>query len=214
MDFRSLLDLSHTKADGFLLSFSRPWEAVGAIGALICRLGEALDGEYDLVSPKVWVHRSALVAPTAYLGAPCIIGARTQVRHGAFVRGGALVGDDCVIGNSTELKNVILFDGVQAPHFNYAGDSILGYRAHLGAGAVLSNVRCDRAAVCVQTDGGRIHTGMKKLGAIVGDFAEIGCNSVLNPGTVIGRNAVIYPLTAVRGTVAPRSVVKNGMQPP
>ena len=160
------------------------------------------------MAPQVWVHRTAVIAPTAYLGAPCIIGAGTQVRHCAFIRGAALVGENCVVGNSTELKNVILFDNVQVPHYNYVGDSILGYRAHMGAGAVTSNVKSDRSPVTVHADP-PIPTGIKKVGAMLGDRVEIGCNSVLNPGTVIGRDSQVYPTSCVRGVVPANSIYKN-----
>ncbi len=188
--------------------FNAPWEALSGIGALIESLGEKLGNEYAQVAPKVWVHTSAKVAPTAYIGAPAIIGAGTEVRHCAFIRGKALVGENCVVGNSAELKNVILFDGVQVPHYNYVGDSILGYKAHMGAGSITSNVKSDKTPVCVR--GEEVYnTGLKKVGAFLGDFAEIGCNSVLNPGTVIGRNTNVYPLSCVRGVVPADSIYKR-----
>ena len=161
------------------------------------------------VSPQVWVHRTAKVAPTAFLGAPCIIGAGSEVRHCAFVRGSALVGENCVVGNSVELKNVILFDGVQVPHYNYVGDSILGYKAHMGAGSVTSNVKSDKSLVTIHCQP-PVPTGRKKVGAMLGDYAEIGCNSVLNPGTVVGRNSNVYPLSSVRGVVPANSIYKTG----
>lgn len=203
-----LFDLSHTVAGEYLKGFNAPWEALSGIGALIESLGEKLGNEYVQVSPKVWVHTSAKVAPTAYIGAPAIIGAGTEVRHCAFIRGKALVGENCVVGNSAELKNVILFDGVQVPHYNYVGDSILGYKAHMGAGSITSNVKSDKTPVCVR--GEEVYnTGLKKVGAFLGDFAEIGCNSVLNPGTVIGRNTNVYPLSCVRGVVPADSIYKR-----
>ncbi len=206
-----LYDLDHTLAADYLRGFPYPWEALGGIKALIVRLGETLAGQgYREVSPQVWVHETAVVAPTAYLGAPCIIGAGTEVRHGAFVRGSALVGEGCVVGNSVELKNVILFDGVQAPHYNYVGDSILGYKAHMGAGSVTSNVKSDKTLVVVRGQGEAIETGLKKMGAMLGDHVEVGCNSVLNPGTVIGRNSNVYPLSSVRGVVPAGSIYKAG----
>ena len=159
--------------------------------------------------PQVLVHRTAVVAPTAFLGAPCIIGPGTEVRHCAFVRGSALVGEGCVVGNSVELKNVILFDGVQVPHYNYVGDSILGYKAHMGAGSVTSNVKSDKTLVVVKNGGEQIPTGLKKFGAMLGDFVEVGCNSVLNPGTVIGRRSNVYPTSCVRGVVPENSIWKN-----
>ncbi len=203
-----LFDLSHTVAGEYLKGFNAPWEALSGIGALIESLGEKLGNEYAQVAPNVWVHTSAKVAPTAYIGAPAIIGAGTEVRHCAFIRGKALVGENCVVGNSAELKNVILFDGVQVPHYNYVGDSILGYKAHMGAGSITSNVKSDKTPVCVR--GEEVYnTGLKKVGAFLGDFAEIGCNSVLNPGTVIGRNTNVYPLSCVRGVVPADSIYKR-----
>lgn len=203
-----LFDLSHTVAGEYLKGFNAPWEALSGIGALIESLGEKLGNEYVQVAPNVWVHTSAKVAPTAYIGAPAIIGAGTEVRHCAFIRGKALVGENCVVGNSAELKNVILFDGVQVPHYNYVGDSILGYKAHMGAGSITSNVKSDKTPVCVRGEEA-YNTGLKKVGAFLGDFAEIGCNSVLNPGTVIGRNTNVYPLSCVRGVVPAYSIYKR-----
>lgn len=205
-----LFDFSHTLAAEYLASFSYPWEALAGIKDFIIRLGKSLNkGEYREISPQVWVHKSATVAPSAHLGAPCIIGEKTEVRHCAFIRGAALVGKGCVVGNSCELKNVILFDCVQTPHYNYVGDSILGYRSHLGAGAVTSNVKSDRSPVVVKGET-EIETGLKKFGAILGDGVEVGCNSVLNPGTVVGKNTNIYPLSCVRGVVPANSIYKTG----
>ena len=206
-----LYDLSHSMAGEYLTRFTYPWEALKGIKEEIIRLGQLLDKEaYTEVSPQVWVHRTAVVAPTAYLGAPCIIGADTEVRHGAFVRGSALVGEGCVVGNSVELKNVILFDKVQVPHYNYVGDSILGYKSHMGAGSITSNVKSDKTLVTVRSKEEAIETGLKKMGAMLGDLVEVGCNSVLNPGTVIGRESNIYPLSCVRGVVPARSIWKTG----
>ena len=209
LSFDNLLDLSHTLAGEYLSSFSYPWQALGGIKELILKLGPALPKEYSEVSPGVWVHRDAKVAPTAYIGAPAIIGKGTEVRHCAFIRGSALVGEGCVVGNSAELKNVILFDGVQVPHYNYVGDSILGYKAHMGAGSITSNVKADKSLVEVKSGDMSIETGLKKFGAILGDFAEIGCNCVLNPGTVIGKNTSVYPLTSARGVYPSDSIVKS-----
>ncbi|MBR4068398.1 MAG: UDP-N-acetylglucosamine pyrophosphorylase [Clostridia bacterium] len=207
---RELYDLDHTIAADYLKGFTYPWEALGGIKALIRQLGEGLSPEeFDQPSPGVWVHKTATVAPTAYLGAPCIIGAGTEVRHCAFIRGAALVGEGCVVGNSTELKNVILFDKVQVPHYNYVGDSILGYRSHMGAGSITSNVKSDKQLVKIRTGEGYIETGLKKVGAMLGDDVEVGCNSVLNPGTVIGRESNVYPLSCVRGLVPQRCIHKN-----
>ena len=184
-----LYDMTHTLAGSYLSGFEYPWQALKGIRELILTLGADLGEEYQEVSPKVWVHKTASVAPTAYLGAPCIIGAGTEIRHCAFIRGSALVGANCVVGNSVELKNVILFDNVQVPHFNYVGDSILGYKAHMGAGSVTSNVKSDQTLVVVKSGQEQIPTGLKKFGAMLGDRVEVGCNSVLNPGTVIGRDS-------------------------
>jgi NDP-sugar pyrophosphorylase family protein len=207
---KSLYDLSHTLAADYLSRFTYPWEALKGIKDEIIRLGQTLGDEYTQVAPQVWVHNTAVVAPTAYLGAPCIIGPETEVRHCAFIRGSALVGRKCVVGNSVELKNVILFDNVQTPHYNYVGDSILGYKAHMGAGSVTSNVKSDKTLVSVKTASARIDTGLKKFGAMLGDGVEVGCNSVLNPGTVVGRNSNIYPVSCVRGFVPENSIYKTG----
>ena len=206
-----LYDLSHTAAKEYLERFTYPWEALKGISDFIISLGKTLSpDEYDNPSENVWVHKTAKVFPTAYLGAPCIIGAETEVRHGAFVRGSALVGKNCVVGNSVELKNVILFDNVQTPHYNYVGDSILGYKSHMGAGSITSNVKSDKTNVVVKNGDDKMETGIKKIGAMLGDFVEVGCNSVLNPGTVIGRNSNIYPTSCVRGVVPENSIWKTG----
>jgi NDP-sugar pyrophosphorylase family protein len=205
-----LYDLSHTLAADYLSQFTYPWEALDGIKELILTLGPTLGQEYVEVSPQVWVHTSATVAPTAYLGAPCIIGPETEVRHCAFIRSSALVGANCVVGNSVELKNVILFDNVQTPHYNYVGDSILGYRSHMGAGSITSNVKSDKTLVVVKDGTEKIETGRKKMGAMLGDFVEVGCNSVLNPGTIIGPHSNVYPLSSVRGTVPANSIYKTG----
>jgi len=205
-----LYDMTHSLAAGYLSGFEYPWQALKGIQNLILSLGPRLGQDYTEVSPAVWVHNTATVAPSAYLGAPCIIGANTEVRHCAFIRGSALVGENCVVGNSVELKNVILFDNVQVPHFNYVGDSILGYKAHMGAGSVTSNVKSDSSLVTVKNGEEKIETGLKKFGAMLGDFVEVGCNSVLNPGTVIGRRSNIYPTSCVRGVVPENSIWKTG----
>ena len=205
-----LYDLSHSIAGNYLSEFQYPWEALAGIKDLILRLGSQLGDDYSQPAPQVWVHKTAVVAPTAYLGAPCIIGPGTEVRHCAFIRGSALVGENCVVGNSVELKNVILFDNVQVPHYNYVGDSILGYRSHMGAGSLTSNVKSDKTLVVIKSKDEAIPTGRKKVGAMVGDFVEVGCNSVLNPGTVIGRHSNIYPTSCVRGVVPENSIFKTG----
>ena len=211
LSIHELYDLSHTMAAEYLAGFTYPWEALAGIKSLIISLGEKLNpDEYREVSPQVWVHRTAKVAPTAFLGAPCIIGAETEVRHCAFIRGAALVGEHCVVGNSVELKNVILFDTVQTPHYNSVGDSILGYKSHMGAGSITSNVKQDQRPVVVHAQEGNVETGLKKFGAMLGDFVEVGCNSVLNPGTVIGRHSNIYPLSSVRGVVPENHIWKTG----
>ena len=203
----TLYDLNHTLAADYLKGFSFPWEALKGIKDLIIALGNSLGEEYKQVSPQVWVHNTATVAPTAYLGAPCIIGANTEVRHCAFIRGSALVGEGCVVGNSVELKNVILFDKAQVPHFNYVGDSILGYKAHMGAGSITSNVKSDGSLVVIHGTED-FPTGIKKVGAMLGDGAEVGCNAVLNPGTIVGKNSSIYPLSCVRGVIPANSIYK------
>ena len=206
-----LFDLSHSLAGEWLAGFEYPWQALKSIKDFILPLGPPLGGDYIEPAPQVWVHKPAAVAPTAFLGAPCIIGATTEIRHCAFVRGSALIGENCVVGNSVEIKNAILFDNVQTPHYNYVGDSILGYKAHMGAGSVTSNVKSDKTLVTVKGDT-CIETGLKKFGAMLGDFVEVGCNSVLNPGTVIGRETNIYPTACVRGVVPARSIHKNDGQ--
>ena len=206
---KDLYDLEHTLAKDYLAGFTYPWEALKGIKDMILALGETLGEEYQEIAPQVWVHNTAKIAPTAYIGAPTIIGPNTEVRHCAFIRGSALVGDTCVVGNSVELKNVIIFDNVQVPHFNYVGDSILGHRSHMGAGSVTSNVRSDKALVVIHGEE-EIPTGQKKVGAMLGDRVEVGCNSVLNPGTVIGRDSNVYPLSCVRGVVPANSIYKTG----
>ena len=188
-----LFDLDHTLAKEYLQGFTYPWEALKGIKELIQKLGPTLGEEYEEISPEVWVHKTATVYPTAYIGAPCIIGPNTEVRHGAFIRSSALVGADCVVGNSVELKNVILFDNVQTPHYNYVGDSILGYKSHMGAGSITSNVKSDKELVVIKSGDEEIETGIKKVGAMLGDFVEVGCNAECNPGTIIGRHSNIYP---------------------
>ena len=205
-----LFDLSHTRAADYLASFTYPHEALKGIKALIEEIGASLPAdEYEHPQEFVWIARDAQIAPTAFIGDHVIIDHGTEVRQCAFIRGSALVGSGCVIGNSTELKNVIIFDSVQVPHYNYVGDSILGYHSHMGAGAVTSNVKGDRTLVTLHDGSDKMETGLKKMGAMLGDWAEIGCNSVLNPGTIIGRHAQVYPLTSVRGTV-PENCIHKG----
>ena len=204
-----LYDLSHTLAKPLLEQYQYPWEALGEIGDYIKKLGAELpEAEYDHPEETVWIAKSAKVAPTASITGPCIIGKEAEVRHCAFIRGNALVGEGAVVGNSTELKNVILFDKVQVPHYNYVGDSILGYKSHMGAASLTSNVKSDKLPVVVKNGDERIETGRKKVGAMVGDFVEIGCGTVLNPGSVVGRNSSVYPLSSVRGVVPANSIYK------
>lgn len=205
-----LFDLSHTLAAPLFEGKEWPWQVLDELKDFILKLGESLPaGEYDQPQPGVWVAKSAKVAPTALLGAPCIIGPEAEVRHCAFIRGSALVGAGAVAGNSVELKNCILFDGAQVPHFNYVGDSILGCKAHLGAGAVTSNLKSDKSLVVIKNGGEQLPTGRKKLGALVGDGAEVGCNSVLCPGSVLGRGCQVYPTSCVRGVVPAGHIYKG-----
>lgn len=208
MKIIELYDLEHTQAKAYLEQFTYPWEALAGIKEMIIALGQTLGAEYTEIAPQVWVHETAKVYPTAYIDGPCIVGPESQVRHCAFIRGSALIGTKCVVGNSTELKNVILFDNVQVPHYNYVGDSILGYKAHMGAGSITSNVKSDKALVVIHGET-EIETGIKKVGAMLGDFVEIGCGSVMNPGVIIGRHTCVYPLTCVRGVIPADSICKN-----
>lgn len=210
LEVKELYTLSETLAAPLLASVTYPWEALPKIGAFILELGASLsEEEYEKRGENIWIARSAKVASTASITGPCIIGKDTEVRHCAFIRGNALVGDGAVVGNSTELKNVILFNKVQVPHYNYVGDSILGYKSHMGAGSITSNVKSDKLLVKVHTPEGDIETGIKKFGAMIGDEVEVGCGSVLNPGTVIGKNTNIYPLSSVRGVVPANSIYKK-----
>ena len=212
-----LFTLEHSIAGELLSTYQYPWQALAHIKDFILKIGPTLDPRaYHSPQAGVWIANTAKIFPSAYIGGPCIIGPGAEIRHCAFLRGNAIIGENVVVGNSTELKNVILFDNVQVPHFNYVGDSILGYRAHMGAGAVTSNVKSDKTPVAVKGTFGTIETGLKKFGAILGDHVEIGCNSVLNPGTVIGRHSTVYPTSCVRGYVpegciwkAPGNIVKK-----
>ena len=207
---QDLYDLNETIAAELFDGLTYPWEALPKIGEFIKKLGAALDPEeYDKVGEDVWIAKSANVFPSAYIHGPAIIGKEAEVRHCAVIRGNALVGEGAVVGNSTELKNVVLFNKVQVPHYNYVGDSILGYKAHMGAGSITSNVKSDKHLVKVHTPEGDIETGIKKFGAMIGDNVEVGCGSVLNPGTVIGRQSNIYPLSSVRGVVPAHSIYKK-----
>ena len=207
---KDLYDLNETIAADLFDGLTYPWEALPKIGDFIRKLGETLSQEeYEKVGEDVWIARSAKVFPSAYIHGPAIIGKEAEVRHCAFIRGNALVGEGAVVGNSTELKNVVLFNKVQVPHYNYVGDSILGYQAHMGAGSITSNVKSDKKLVCVHTPEGDIETGINKFGAMIGDGVEVGCGSILNPGTVVGRESNIYPLSSVRGVVSEHSIYKK-----
>lgn len=210
LNIESLLDLSHTRAAELFAGKIYPWEVLEEIGAFLLKLGETLPAEeFDHPAEDVWIAKDATVFPSAYIHGPCIIDHGAEVRHCAFIRGNAMVGCDSVVGNSTELKNVILFDGVQVPHYNYVGDSILGYKAHMGAGSITSNVKSDKGKVVIQNGEEQFPTGRKKVGAILGDFVEVGCNSVLNPGTVIGAHSTVYPTSCVRGVIPPAHIYKT-----
>ena len=211
LTINDLYDLDHTLAAEALRTYTYPWEALGSIGEIILAVGSDLpDEEYEHTTDNIWIARDTKIYPTADITGPCIIGHGTEVRPGAFIRGNALVGNNCVVGNSTELKNVILFDNVQVPHYNYVGDSILGYKAHMGAGSITSNVKSDKALVVIHNQGEELPTGRKKVGAMLGDRVEVGCNSVLNPGTVVGRDSNIYPVSCVRGVIPENSICKTG----
>jgi len=210
MRVSALFKAGHSVAWGFLEKLEWPWEALNFIADYVVRISSELDeAEYEKKADNVWVHKTAVIAPTAYIGGNVIIGPEAEVRHCAFIRENAIIGKNVVIGNSTELKNVILFDKVQVPHYNYVGDSILGYKSHFGAGVITSNVKSDSSLISVKCDKEKIETGRKKFGAIVGDNVEIGCNAVLNPGTVIGANATVYPLSMVRGFIPANSIYKK-----
>jgi len=207
---KDLYTTDETIAKELLDSYEYPWEVLPHIKDFILKIGPSLsEEEYDYKGDNVWIAKSAKIYPNNYIAGPCIIGPETEVRPGAFVRGNALVGSGCVVGNSTELKNVILFNKVQVPHYNYVGDSILGYKAHMGAGSITSNVKSDKKLVVVHNEGVAIETGLKKFGAMLGDNVEVGCNSVLNPGTVIGKNSNVYPTSCVRGVIPESSIHKN-----
>lgn len=210
LKIEALLDLNHSLAAELFCGKSYPWEVLDEIGDFILRLGPKLPpDEFDNPAEGIWIAKDASVFPSAHIAAPCIIDHAAEVRHCAFIRGNAIVGKGAVVGNSVELKNVILFDGVQVPHYNYVGDSILGYKAHMGAGSITSNVKSDKSLVTIGTGETRIETGRKKVGAILGDYVEVGCNSVLNPGVVIGRESSVYPTSSVRGVIPMRHIYKS-----
>lgn len=208
-EIKNLFDLSKTRAAFLFEGIKYPWDALGGIADAILKIGAALsEDEFDHPAEDIWIAKDAKVYPTAWINGPCIIDHGTEVRHCAFIRGNALVGQGCVVGNSVELKNVILFDGVQTPHYNYVGDSILGYKAHMGAGSITSNVKSDRSPVVVKSGEIKINTERKKFGAMIGDQVEVGCNTVLNPGTVIGKASTVYPVCCVRGFVPAYAIYK------
>ena len=210
LQVKNLFDLAQTLAAPWLEQVQYPWEILPKIKALILELGAGLPkSDYEQIAENIWIAKNALVAPSAALNGPLIIGHETEVRHCAFIRGNALIGEGCVVGNSTELKNVILMNQVQVPHYNYVGDSVLGFKAHMGAGSITSNVKSDKSLVTVRIGEEKMETGLKKFGAILGDKVEIGCNSVLNPGTIVGRSSHVYPLSMVRGIVPPNSIYKT-----
>ena len=210
LTINELYDLSHSLAGDYLKQFTYPWEALADIGDFILQLGPTLPAdEYEQRGENIWIARDASIFDSAYIAGPCIIDHGAELRQCAFIRGNALVGEGAVVGNSTELKNVILFNKVQVPHYNYVGDSILGYKSHMGAGSITSNVKSDKKLVVVKGASGNIETGLKKFGAMLGDEVEVGCGSVLNPGTVIGSHSNIYPLSSVRGVVPAKSIYKN-----
>lgn len=206
---KDLLDINHTLAKKYFEEINYAWEILPKISNIIIEIAKTLDKEeYIETKENVWIHKTAKIFESAYITGPCIIGANTEVRHCAFIRGSVLVGENCVVGNSCELKNVIIFDNVQTPHYNYVGDSVLGYHSHMGAGSITSNVRADKALIKVHAEE-EIETGYKKFGAILGDFVEVGCNAVLNPGTVVGKNSIVYPTSCVRGVIKENSIYTN-----
>lgn len=210
LQIKNLYSLEETLAASLFDGAVYPWELLPKIGAYIIELGKTLSSDkYERRGENIWIAKSAIIAPTACINGPCIIDEEAEIRHCAFIRGNAIVGKGAVVGNSTELKNVILFNKVQVPHYNYVGDSILGYKSHMGAGSITSNVKSDKTLVVVKSPYGNIETGLKKMGAMLGDNVEVGCNSVLNPGTIIGRNSNIYPTSMVRGYIAANSIYKN-----
>ena len=210
LEVKNLLNLNETIANKIFENVTYPWEVINKISEFIIELGETLDKNiYEEKAPNVWVAKSAEIAPTAFIGGPCIIDENAKIRHSAFIRENAIVGKNVVVGNSTELKNVIIFNNSEVPHYNYVGDSILGYKSHMGAGSIISNLKSDKSNVSVKYNDKKIETNLRKFGAILGDNVEVGCSSVLNPGTIIGRKTNIYPLSSVRGFIGPNKIYKN-----
>ena len=210
IEVKALFDLSHSMAGEFLAKFRYPYEALPELGVWIAAVGPQLSSdEYEKRGEQIWIHKSAKVAPSVSLTGPLIVCANAELRHCAYFRGNVLIGAGSVAGNSCEFKNSLLFDSVEAPHYNYVGDSILGYHAHMGAGSITSNIKSDRKNIVIRTDDGAIETGLRKIGAILGDYVDIGCGTVLNPGSIVGKNTMIYPLTSVRGTVPANTIVKR-----
>ena len=210
LEISSLFDLDKTIAKNLFFGKTYPWEVLPEISDFILKLGPTLDTEkFEQRGENIWIAKDAVVFNSAYIAGPCIIDLGAEVRHCAFIRGSVIVGKNSVVGNSTELKNTIIFDNVQAPHYNYVGDSILGFKSHMGAGSITSNVKSDKTNVCIRIDGNTIETGRRKIGVMLGDYVEVGCGSVLNPGTVIGRNTNIYPLSSVRGYIPENSIYKR-----
>ncbi len=213
LTYQNFLNVSYTLAAELFEKTSYLWEVLPLIKEFVIETGKNLPkSEFEEIKENVWVSKKALIFPSAHIEGPTIIQANAQIRHCAFIRGGALVGENAVVGNSTEIKNVILFNDVQVPHFNYVGDSILGHKAHLGAGAITSNVKSDKSEVSVKINGEKISTGLKKFGAVLGDYTEVGCNAILNPGTILGRNTSVYPTSMVRGVVEENTIFKNSGQ--
>ncbi len=207
---KNLYNLNETIAKDLLSKFEYPWEALPEISKYIIQLGNSLDKEiYEKKGENIWIAKTAKIMPSAYINGPAIIGENAEIRHCAFIRGNAIIGNEAIVGNSTELKNVILFNGALVPHYNYVGDSILGHKSHMGAGSITSNVKSDKTLVIIKNDNENIKTNLKKVGAMIGDNVEVGCGSVLNPGTIIGKNSNIYPLSSVRGVINQNSIYKN-----
>ncbi len=210
LEVKNLLNLNETIANKIFENVTYPWEVINKISEFIIELGKTLDKNiYEEKAPNVWVAKSAEIAPTAFIGGPCIIDENAKIRHSAFIRENAIVGKNVVVGNSTELKNVIIFNNSEVPHYNYVGDSILGYKSHMGAGSIISNLKSDKSNVSVKYNDKKIETNLRKFGAILGDNVEVGCSSVLNPGSIIGRKTNIYPLSSVRGFIGSNKIYKN-----